>query len=337
MAVCGRPSASRPLLANPRVQLAIAVGGLLLAVGGGLLLATSDFLVDPVAYGIQTGVMIFGAVLAGLVWVRRRPGNRVGPLLLAMALVTAVVPLQGVDSAYLHSVGVLVEPVYFLLTYVVVFAFPQGERIGRAERLILAAITLYFMVGFVPWMFFSPVVPGGAPLAGCDSVPGQRTDDRGPTHGRRRLRHRPLLGGDRDHDGDDRGPRVPAGDGEPSTAAHAAARLRAGARPHGPDPRVPRVRRRHPAARPTDVVGRRMDDRVRPLGAAVRVPARDRAGEPVRQRCVEAADRRDRLQPGCRAAAADRRHGARRSLRRARVQRRRRARGLPRAPRDDVS
>jgi hypothetical protein len=161
-----------PLRVSPVVaQLAIAVGGFLLAVGGGLLLATSDFLVDPVAYGIQTGVMIFGATVAGLVWVRRRPANRVGLMLLALALVTAVVPLQGSDSAYLHSLGVLVEPVYFLLTYVVVFAFPEGNRIGRAERLILALITLYFLVGFVPWMFFSPVVPGGAPLAGCDPCP----------------------------------------------------------------------------------------------------------------------------------------------------------------------
>jgi signal transduction histidine kinase len=159
------------VLSEPRLQLAIAAGGFVLAVGGGLLLATSDFLVNPVAYGIQTGVMLFGATIAGLVWVRRRPSNRVGPMLLGLALLTAVVPLQGVDSAYLHSVGVLVEPVYFLLAYVVVFAFPQGERIGRAERLILAAITLYFMVGFVPWMFFSPVVPGGAPLAGCDPCP----------------------------------------------------------------------------------------------------------------------------------------------------------------------
>src|SRR5215207_2678804 len=91
---------------TPRVQLAIAAAGSALAVGGGLLLATSDFLVDPVAYGIQTGVMILGAVAAGLVWVRRRPGNRVGPMLLALALLTVVVPLQGVNSAYLHSVGV---------------------------------------------------------------------------------------------------------------------------------------------------------------------------------------------------------------------------------------
>ena len=92
------------------------------------MLATSDFLVDPVAYGIpDRGHDLGSRARRDLGWVRRRPGNRVGPLLLAMALVTAVVPLQGVDSAYLHSVGVLVEPVYFLLTYVVVFAFPRGN------------------------------------------------------------------------------------------------------------------------------------------------------------------------------------------------------------------
>ena len=32
-------------------------------------------------------------------------------------------------------------------------------------------MTLYFLVGFVPWMFFSPVVQGGGPLAGCDPCP----------------------------------------------------------------------------------------------------------------------------------------------------------------------
>ena len=76
--------------------------------------------------------MVVGAVAAGLVWLRRRPGNRVGLQLLALALVTAVVALQGADSEYLHSVGVLVEPVFFLLGYVVVFAFPEG-RLDRSR------------------------------------------------------------------------------------------------------------------------------------------------------------------------------------------------------------
>ena len=40
---------------------------------------------------------------------------------------------------------------------------------GRAERLLLAGYTLYFLIAFVPWLFFSPVVAGGAPLAGCNA------------------------------------------------------------------------------------------------------------------------------------------------------------------------
>jgi len=48
-----------------------------------------------------------------------------------------------------------------------VFAFPAGRPIGRPERLLLVGMTIYFAIGFVPWMLFSPVVQGGGPLAGC--------------------------------------------------------------------------------------------------------------------------------------------------------------------------
>ena len=76
--------------------------------------------------------------------------------------------LEGASDEILHSLGVAVEPVFFLLAYMVVFAFPEG-RIGRAERLVLLGMSLYFLVAFVPWLFFSPVVSGGAPLVGCNA------------------------------------------------------------------------------------------------------------------------------------------------------------------------
>ena len=157
--------------ADRRVRIAVAATGALAAIAAGLLLARSPFLVDAVPYGRQVAFMVAATVAAALVWLQRRPGNRVGVLLLALAVVTSLIALQGAQSAYLHSVGVLVEPIFFLLTYVVVFAFPDGRLTGRAERLILAGITIYFLVAFVPWMFFSPVVAGGAPLAACDPCP----------------------------------------------------------------------------------------------------------------------------------------------------------------------
>jgi signal transduction histidine kinase len=155
------------LLGNPRVRTAIALGGLAVAVGAFLLLATAGHLVDPVAFGIQLSLMVTGTVAAALVWIKRRPGNRVGVLLLVFAVVTAGVALEGANDELLHSLGIVLEPVFFLLGYLVVFAFPAG-RTGRAEQLLLAGMALYFLVGFVPWMFFSPVVSGGGPLFGCN-------------------------------------------------------------------------------------------------------------------------------------------------------------------------
>ena len=70
------------VLADPAVRIAIAASGLAAAVGGGLLLATSDHLLHPVAYGLQVAIIIVGAVAAALVWLTRRPVSAIAPMLL---------------------------------------------------------------------------------------------------------------------------------------------------------------------------------------------------------------------------------------------------------------
>ena len=147
----------------------IASCGALAAIGGGLLVATSDHLVDPVAYGSELAVMTFGAVAAALYWLVRRPGNHLGWLLLALAGASAAMTLQGASSPLLHSLGVLADPIVFVLAYYVVFAFPHGWLTGWWERALLVAMSGYFVVEFFPWFFFSPVVSGGAPLARCNA------------------------------------------------------------------------------------------------------------------------------------------------------------------------
>jgi signal transduction histidine kinase len=155
------------LLARPRVRVAVAACGLVASLGGGVLLATSDHLVDPLAYGLQVAITLIGTVAAALVWIRRRPGNRVALLLLVLALALAGIALQGASGDLLHSLGVLADPVVLWLGYLVVFAFPEGRLTGRPERLIVLGWALYFPVGFAPWFFFSPTVTGGSPLADC--------------------------------------------------------------------------------------------------------------------------------------------------------------------------
>ena len=77
---------------------AFAAAGLLVAIGAGLLLATSDHLVDPIAYGIQRAVIIVGWSSAALYWLVRRPGNRLGLAFVALALASVVMSLQGASD-----------------------------------------------------------------------------------------------------------------------------------------------------------------------------------------------------------------------------------------------
>ena len=109
-------------LGDPRVRTAIALGGLVAAVGGGLLLATSDHLVDPVAFGTQLCLMVIGTVAAALVWIKRRPGNRIGPLLLRR--------LVGVTR---HGTAALVERLGRMAQCLA----ERGDLVGGAVALLL--------------------------------------------------------------------------------------------------------------------------------------------------------------------------------------------------------
>ena len=162
------------------MRTAIALGGLVAAVGGGLLLATSDHLVDPVPFGTQLASWSSGP------WRRPSSGSSGAP---GTASARCCWPLPSSLRGWHSKVRTTrsstasawrSSPLFFLLGYLVVFASPEG-RTGRAERLLLAGMALYFLVAFVPWLFFSPVVSGGGPLFGCNSsCPAQRPDDRRP-------------------------------------------------------------------------------------------------------------------------------------------------------------
>jgi signal transduction histidine kinase len=157
-------------LGGARARAALAVGGVAVSIGAGLFVASSDHLVDAGWYGAQIAVVIIGAVAAALYWLAHRPGNRIAVLLLAYAVAASGLALQGASDPFLHSVGVLCDAPMFLLGWWLVFAFPQGTLGGLLERLLVGAVAVALLTSFVPWFFFSPVVSGGAPLAGCNAA-----------------------------------------------------------------------------------------------------------------------------------------------------------------------
>ena len=151
------------------VLTALAIGGLPVAIGAGLLVATSDHFVDPIAFGVQVAVMVVGWLSAALYWLVRRPGNRLGLLLLVGAACTAVMSLQGLSEPHLHSIGVLADWLFVLLVFYVIFAFPAGRIEGRLEWVLLGATALERLEFYVPSLFFSPVVHPNLPLAACNA------------------------------------------------------------------------------------------------------------------------------------------------------------------------
>ena len=164
------PGSVSTILARRDVLTALAIGWLLVAIGAGLLLATSDHLVDPIAYGIQRAVIIVGWSSAALYWLVRRPGNRLGLAFVALALASVVMSLQGASDPLLHSIGVFGDFPSFVLAFYVIFAFPGGRLGGWPERLLLAGWALSFFTSSFPQLFFSPVVSGGGPIAGCNAA-----------------------------------------------------------------------------------------------------------------------------------------------------------------------
>jgi len=148
----------------------IGVAGVLAGIGGGVFVATSGHLVDPVAYGLLVADLVLGTVGVALYWLARRPRNRTASILLALAAAYACIALQGASDPIVHSIGVLFDPVVFTLGYYAVFAFPHGRLVSRLDKVLVAAPALVILSSFLPWFFFSPYVTGAAPLAKCNAA-----------------------------------------------------------------------------------------------------------------------------------------------------------------------
>ena len=164
------PPTLSSFVARRGVLTALAIGGLSVAIGAGLLVATSDHFVDPIAFGVQVAVMLVGWLSAALYWLVRRPGNRLGLLLLAVAVCTAVMSLQGANDPHVRSIGVLADWLFVVLVFYVIFAFPAGRIESRVGWVLLGATALERLESYVPSLLFSPVVHANLPLAACNAA-----------------------------------------------------------------------------------------------------------------------------------------------------------------------
>ena len=178
--MCPRPSKRiQPLqritvstiLARRGVLIAVAIGGLLVAIGAGLLLATSDHLVDPIAFGLGDrrdgrGMVQRGALLAGSTpWQSTRSLPSRGRGLHGRNVASGSDPAAAPQH---RCVGRLAACSSLVLRRLRV---PGGSyRRVASDGRCSARLALERLESYVPSLLFSPVVNGNFPQAGCNAA-----------------------------------------------------------------------------------------------------------------------------------------------------------------------
>ena len=148
----------------------LAVIGAALGVAGATLVATSDHFARPGAYGLFIANLVIGQFLVAFYWLRQRPGDRTGLLLLALGFVNLGKALQGASSGLLYTVGVLFESLVVILGFYLVFAFPDGRLTRRVDKILLGAIALIVVWKTIPENVFAPTVSSQHQLGACDAA-----------------------------------------------------------------------------------------------------------------------------------------------------------------------
>ena len=129
----------------------------------------AGFLAHPGWAAVQKADFILGPVGVGLYWHHRRPGNRLGLLLIVLGMLGAPYIFQSATSPLLFGIGVFWQFPIAAMTQAVILAFPGG-RLGAVERAILAVGALG---GGAPWVavwLTSPQFAQTFSISGCRTV-----------------------------------------------------------------------------------------------------------------------------------------------------------------------
>ncbi|MGZ4330152.1 MAG: sensor histidine kinase [Solirubrobacteraceae bacterium] len=155
------------LLARRRREYALAIVALVSAGAALWITLRADFLAYPGWLAVQKADFILGPIAVGLYWRLRRPNSRLGSLLIVLGLCGVPYVLESTTVPALFAVGLIAESAIYLMTSVVILAFPSGRLDGRAEQLIIALVVIAVIL---PTPFLAVAVPHIGPsfsISGC--------------------------------------------------------------------------------------------------------------------------------------------------------------------------
>jgi hypothetical protein len=126
----------------------------------------AGFLAYPGWLAVQKADFILGPIGVGLYWMKRRPGNRLALLLIVLGLLGIPYILESSSDPTLFAIGVLSEDPIYVMTTIVILAFPSGRLEGLPERLVLALLVTFTALILVINLTVSHLAPGLS-ISGC--------------------------------------------------------------------------------------------------------------------------------------------------------------------------
>jgi signal transduction histidine kinase len=159
--------AARPVAA--RWEYAVLVVGIAAAALALWVTARAGFLAHPGWLAVEKADFILGPIGVGLYWHHKRPGNRLGLMLIALGLVAIAYVGESTSSGGAFTLGTTFEYVLEPLTLAVILAFPNG-RLGRVEWAILAVMLVGLSLADLVQVPLAPQYTPYFSISGCRTV-----------------------------------------------------------------------------------------------------------------------------------------------------------------------
>src|SRR6516165_12615223 len=120
----------------------------------------ADFLAHPGWLAVEKANFILGPIGVGLYWMNRRPRNRLGLLLIVLGLFGVPYILESSTNPTLFALGVLAEAPIYVMTTIVILAFPNGRLEGPPEWLVIALLVATTLLILLVNLTASHLAPG---------------------------------------------------------------------------------------------------------------------------------------------------------------------------------
>ena len=135
-----------------RIDLAVVPATLVAGIAVAVPVFASERTDDPVRTGVLTLVLGWSFIGAGIVAARRRPGNRIGAVMIATGVLWFLSQLWYSGNDLLYTIGAAFETLFVLGFAYLLLAFPDGRLRSRLERIMIGIGLFTVTVIQLAWM-----------------------------------------------------------------------------------------------------------------------------------------------------------------------------------------